>query len=672
MSLTEYSSNTLRACSKLGNIFRTDERPTLRQFMDTQYTLPPAQALNGPDWSTRPPQVGLMVLMTHFGIRELIIAKCTQWGVTQMALALMMWVTVYRGESWVYYMPDARSSERLDQSVKHWINTVDIVGDHFVPKNTTVNHPGSRKDEKWFIRANQYYLGGGTSSNTSTFPVVGAIIDEFAKVKKDVQNQGSLIGAARGRFSGSKTGGVIRGFSTHNHVDSVLVTQIENIADSGGDNFYCEVKCPKCSEFSCLHWGNKDDEYGIKFDSEGSVRDRADSVRHVCRHCKDSWVQDDLPKCWSDPKNYPFDSAEEYCRWVSTNGLWIDTDDGHVKTESGEKVKAPLNASVEICPDGMGLYGVKPWSVAVMDCIKGVAMEKQYADVGDIQRFENEYRGIPFLREKTEEINISEFMSRREHYAHRIPKEVIFLTIGVDFGKGYAYYQIDGHGLNGAQWAIEARRIDGDAEDSESRIYQALDEMMGSVHITEDGRELMIALAIMDGGYTGIHASDNVKKLAAKDSDRRIVVIGSSSQNVTKPLFQYKDNGGSWDADFGCWVVSINPHKASQTLYTKLKIPDGSDSYYHFPIHEDFNRLYADGIGADVPVQRGRSGFVYYENVKQKEFNEPHDTAKYNQIAVKVALEFGLASLEPEEDRVFQQPVATQVQSNFDPFAHVQ
>ena len=662
--------NAAKVWTKLLQLFKTDERPTLRAFMDDQYTLPPSQALNGPDWSTRPPQVGLMVLMTHFGIRELIIAKCTQWGVTQMALALMMWVTVYRGESWVYYMPDARSSERLDQSVKHWIKNVPIVGEHFVPKNVTINHPGNRKDEKHFIRANQYYLGGGTSSNTSTFPVVGAIIDEFAKIKKDVQNQGSLIGAARGRFSGSKTGGVIRGFSTHNHVDSVLVTQIENIADSGGDNFYCEVKCPKCQDFSCLHWGDKEDEFGIKFDEDGSVRDRADSARHVCRLCKQSWVQEDLPKSWSDPKNYPYDSAEQYCRWVSTNGLWIDTDDGCIKTLDGTKVKAPLNASVEICPDGMGLYGVKPWSVAVMDCIKGVAMEKQYGDIGDIQRFENEYRGIPFLREKTEEIDSVEFLNRRETYEHRIPQGVRFLTMGVDFGKGYAFYQIDGHGVDGAQWAIEARRVDGDAEDSESRIYQRLDEIMNSVHITEDRRELMIAVAIMDGGYTGIHAGDNVKRLAAKDPDRRIVVIGSSSPDVTKPLFQYKDNGGSWDADIGCWQVTINPHQASQRLYSKLKIPAGSDSYYHFPIHEDFNRLYADGIGADVPVQRGKNSYIYYENVKHKEFNEPHDVAKYNQVAAKVALDFGLANLDIEIDpSAFTKP-PTQT-TNFDPFGFV-
>ena len=611
--------------------------------MDWWFTLPSHQALNGEAWTTRPPQVGLMVLMTNFGIRELIIAKCTQWGVTQIAIALMMWVTIYRGESWVYFMPSARLAERLNQTVKHWILKVAIVAKHFVPPNVSGNHPGNRKDEKWFIRANQYYLGGATSANTSSFSAVGAIIDEFARVRENVANEGSLIGAARGRFSASKSGGVIRAFSTHNHADSALVTQME-MCD---DKFYCEVKCPKCHEFSVLSWGSKESEFGIKFNSEGTTKERAESVRHVCRLCKQSWVQSDMPAAWLDPENTPFESAEDYCRWVSVNGLWLDTDTGHVKKKvEGEwvKTKPPEKCAAELCSDGMGLYGVGPWSTAVTDCITGTLLEKQHGDVGDIQRFENEYRGIPFLREMQNEIPVDEFIKRREEYSHKIPREVQYLTLGADFGGGESVYQIDGHGANGERWAIECKKLLGDELDSESRIYSGIDEVLSNEHENEDGVFLPITLAIMDGAWAPSYSS--VRKLAAKNPTQRIVVYGYG-KDPKKPMFDY-DQKRDWDKEHKCFAVLINPHTASYQLYSKLKIPKGSPGYYHFPINEDFDRLYAEELGADRPVVRPLKGsksqtYIAYE--KHGPRNERHDVAKYNTIALSVGVERGMIAV---------------------------
>ena len=621
---------------------RTGERPTLVEFMDG-VELPPHKQARNPTWKTSPTQVGLLLLLAYAGILEEYIAKPVQVGLSEAALGLMMWVTIYKGETWGYFMPTDKMASRLAQSVDHWVRTHPEVNKQFLYGDKPRKRgPGNTQEEKWFTKANQYYLGGNTIASTAQITLRGAILDEFARVTQDVKSEGSLLGAARGRQKGSKGGDVIRAFSNHTDPDSLLVKQMELCGD---DLFECEIPCPRCDYYSVLHWGEKDDGWGITFDGEGTSIERGKSVRHVCRHCGEGWLQKEL----SD--------VERRCRWVSRSGLWMDSDTNQLKSlkEGAEPwikgapnlddwVKAPSPKRVAIghCPDGKGLYGMASWPDEVTTCIEAKSLEKNYGDTNDIQRFENEFRAIPFVREHADVILPDDFLERREQYQHRIPVEVQSLTCGVDFGSedgGYVYWQVEGHGANGARWAIEKRKIYGDCQDENSRMYTQLDDLLSKEHERGDGVMLPIDFCLLDGRHIG----DMVKKVAAKNPRQRIVVFGSN--NYKAPLFDF-DSKKCWKDEFKCYEVTINPSMASQKTYYKLSIPkednegDLNPGFFRFPIDEEFNRAYAAELGADLPYQK-QTPHGTVTAYKNKQSNEAHDVTKYNTIALIAGVSHG-------------------------------
>jgi len=618
--------------------------------MDEDHWLPKGK---GGKWETRAVQIGLMLMWQHPDLKEFGGPKCTQFGYSEIASGIAMWL-IEQGVANAYFLPDNKLARRhSNQTIKHWVRTHASLSRLLVCGDVDKQHPTNTTELREFTTGSFYCLGAATPSNTAVFTVFFIQWDEPNRTKENIGGEGGLLGLARGRFASSPLGGRIRLFGS----PTVPKATIETYIDGCEHVMECFLPCPLCDEYSTLHWGDKDDPYGVEWDDLPDFEASGKTVRHRCRHCNECWTQDRMdeitPRCeWRSVPGNALQSQDGFDP-ETYNHYWFDTseEDGDFKQKIDGKwqvVKPPARMGVQLCHDGMGMYGETPWSEAVRVCREATRLEKMQGDISEIQPFENTFRGITHLRTAATEVATDELFDRREIYPHRIPAAIQSLTLGADFGGKYSKYQIDGHGANGERWGIELRKIDGDREDPQSAMYAQLDRIMSAEYEREDGEMLTIDMSILDGRYS----MDKVKLLAAKDPTKRIVVLGDG-KNLRRATFDF-DKDRDWSEEDGCFTVTINPNKASGALYHKLRQPLDSESPYHIPksirqedgsllVLEDFNRVNLKEMTADKAKSRkfGNGWIVGYEKEGPHVDNESHDTAKYNGIALTAATKHG-------------------------------
>ena len=632
-STSEYSQKAIDSAGRCLSVFKTDKRRNLVQMMDSDYTTPPFKG-GGEKWVTMPDQVGIMLMWLRPDLLEMIVRKAVQRGLTEIALGAHM-LLIERGESSVYVMPNSEMAGALDKSVKHWQRTVPFVSDRMLSDPEKMRETRNKIKEKQYTTCTQYFFGAGGAGSTSQYTVSFATADEAEKIDDDPANQGSVWAGFDGRFQGLLTPGRKRLFSSPQSPDGI-VSQLLNDCDHV---MRCEMPCPLCGEFSVLRWGQKSDNWGIKFDEHGTSEERAESVRHICQHCENPWTEDRYQDVIGD------------CRWMSESGYLFDVhegDDGEFKLKLGsdfEVVPDPYKIGLEHTDDGAGLYGRSDWKAAVRRCIDYEAAAKKTGNTFHKKRFTNEFRAMPFKEEAEREIPTSELLDRREVYDHWIPDDVQYLVMGVDFGGDYSKYQIDGFGYHD-RYGIEIVRTDGDAKNHESRMFTAIDTALKREYKNQYGKTIPLVIAIMDGRF----AQSGVQALAAMDRDpkRRIVVYGDG-KHPRKPMFDH-DRKKDWNKEAMCFEVTINPHKASDALYYKASIPKGEPGYYHIPKTEDFDRLWANEFTSDKKKKRkvNNQWIDVYEKDHSGIKGESHDTGKYVGIGDEVALDFNYVT--PVED----------------------
>lgn len=628
--------------------------------MDDEYTTPPFKG--GRKWVTQPDQRGKMLMWVHPDVLELVSSKAAQRGETLIAIGAHMYL-LEPGENSVYVMPNAELANSMAKIVEHWQKSVSFVGDRLMAD------PEKRQDKRNTIKQRlyktcaQYFFSAAAAGGTAEYSATFATNDEAERTPGDPKNQGSVWAGFDGRFQGQQKKGRKRIFSTRLTPDGIIT----ELMDECEHVFNCQLPCPLCGDYSVLRWGEKEDEWGIRFDEEGKPEERAETVRHVCRYCGDGWTQDQ------------YDDVIEDCRWVSESGYWFDdSDDGDFKRridgsndlgckkfnpDDFEVVAAPYRVGIEHTDDGAGLYGVSDWVKAVRQCIVYTASANNGND-NHIKRFINEFRAKAYAPKDVREVETSELLDRREEYEFPIPRDVQFLVCGIDFGLTYSEYEIVGYGNDMECFPIQRRRIDGDADNHESRMYTEVDEMLLAQHKRgHDGKLLPITLTIMDGRY----AQSGVRNLASKDPDRRIVVYGDGKSDPRKPLFQYDPDKPekSWHsigfengAEVGCFEVTINPHEASRQLYAKVAIPKGKPGYYHVPDTEDYGKLWANAFTSDKKQEK--DGRVFYGKDHSGIRGEAHDTGKYCYIAGVSSIEYAYFTLDemydPYRNRTITRP----------------
>ena len=224
-----------------------------------------------------------------------------------------------------------------------------------------------------------------------------------------------------------------------------------------------------------------------------------------------------------------------------------------------------------------------------------------------------------------ERLDDFQIASHREDYtSDKLPKEVVFLTAGIDVQDDRLEMEVVGWGRDEESWSVEYKTFFGDP--ASGQVWGDLDSYLTLQFSTEDGRELGIKSAAVDSGG---HHTQAVYKFCKPRLGRRIFAIkgvgGEGKPIVGRP---------STNNHIKCKLFPIGVDTAKETIYSRLKIKEVGAGYCHFPKH--YNDEYFAMLTAEKVVRKYHKGFHRREWIKVRPRNEALDCRVYALAALSI------------------------------------
>lgn len=221
---------------------------------------------------------------------------------------------------------------------------------------------------------------------------------------------------------------------------------------------------------------------------------------------------------------------------------------------------------------------------------------------------------------------------RREKYnINTVPKEVLFLTAGVDVQGNRLEMEIVGWGSDKQSWSIDYRVLSGQTSTKEP--WNLLDKVINETWITEDRRELKILMTCVDTGfntqhvYNWLRTHDVNRVRGIKGSDKLQMIFGKPSD------VELNHNGQRIANATRIWNLGVNLLKSELYSWLKMPIPaEGKDptGFCHFPEYEE---SYFEGLCSEQLVEVRKNGQKVYIWQKKINRNEPLDCRVYARAA---------------------------------------
>ena len=605
----------------------------------------------GGKWITRPDQRGSALMKRHPDVKESCHIKSTQEGESEQAGGSAI-LDALEGHSVVYYMPnDKKAREFTEKTFNHWIDSVDEVLAEFKHEKASQKVTGNDLNTKPFLDATLYCLGAKSAANLATITVQRGYIDEPDRIDANIQNEGGVIGLLQGRFrsipSGrlavlgsptTKSGRIWKYLSTCKHV------------------FECFWPCPECEKMQTADWGSAQHDYGFKWSpvhdgDELDIEETAKSAHYVCKHCKHEILEAD------------FRDQLHKCEWFSNTGLWFDVKASNGRGEFKAKqnnewriTEAPAKIGIRKTRDGIGLYSLTSWVEGVRGWLEAVNYTHVNDDPDEFLKPQfNTYRGTIFEEISQQSVEPDVVLTHRlKNKLDKLPNNIERMGMEIDFQKRFCKYMVTGYSKNGKKTDILCwicKRIEGITADPDAEYWRELSEIATAKYEREDGQVLRIGRVIADAG----HQPDNVIKWCSEDPDHRIGVFGRAGSvgGKERVLFDYDPDNPEkdWqsytvgDKDYGGYGVSINPHKASSRVYSRLAKEPEEPGCFILRNTDDFNRTFAEEAVADKHSRKRRAAtgewYDHYEKEHDSDDNESHDLLKYSIIVLHVLDRYG-------------------------------
>ena len=334
---------------------------------------------------------------------------------------------------------------------------------------------------------------------------------------------------------------------------------------------------------------------------------------HVpCADCGHSQVMRWANVHWEQDKP---ETAHYAC--IECGSVWDDAARFRAIRRGEWRATAPLVGTA-----GFRLSGLcSPWS-ALEGIVREFLNAKKLPET--LRVFVNVTLGETW-EEEGDGIDGLEVAGNREDYTpDSLPKDVVFVTAGIDVQDDRLEMEVLGHGRDSATFSIEYRAIFGDP--SSAQVWADLDGFLALTYKTEDGRELQIKASAID---TGGHHTQAVYKYCKPRLSRRVFAIkgvgGEGKPIVGRP---------STNNHIKCKLFPIGVDTAKEMVYSHLKIKEVGAGYCHFP--ESYTDEYFKMLTAEKVVKKYHRGFHRREWVKIRPRNEALDCRVYALAALSI------------------------------------
>lgn len=424
--------------------------------------------------------------------------------------------------------------------------------------------------------------GANSAASLRSMPIRYLMLDEVDAYPEDLDGEGSPIELAIARTRTFAKKKVFK-ISTPT-IDGASAIQKEFAAT---DQRYFYVPCPHCGAYQDL-----------RFEQLKWEKGDPDTAAYECAHCGDM-------------------IEERFKTAMLAQGEWRAT--------------VPENATPRVYGYHLNsLYspnGWYSWKQAARD------WEKAENDELRTKVFVNTVLGECYV-EKGEAPEWQNLYNRRENYhQNKPPKDVVFITAGVDVQKDRLELEIVGWCRGKRSYSIDYRVILGQTHTKEP--WDELAAVINEKWTREDGSEVPLGLMALDTGYNTQYAYDFCRRF---DYTRVIPIKGSDSLGVivANPKAVDTNRAGKKINRVKVWQVGVSVAKSELYGFLRTEVgEDGSipDGYCHFP---QYAQEYFRGMTAEQLQFKLIRGFKRYEWVKKYERNEPLDCRVYARAAASV------------------------------------
>lgn len=542
---------------------------TVSEWADSFRKLSPESSAEVGAWHTSRAEYQREILdaVSDPSIESVTIMSCAQVGKTEMLLNLIGY-HIHQDPSPILLvqptldMAQTFSKDRLAPMLR---DSPVLQGKVADPK---ARDSGNTTLKKNFFGGHITMCGANSPASLASRPIRVVLFDEVDRFPVSAGSEGDPIDLARKR---SAT------FWNRKEV-SVSTPTIRNASRIEGlfentDKREYHVPCPDCGHHQVMRWSN------VHWTDEDP-----DTAFYACEECGGAW-----------------DDAARYK--AIRKGEWRAT--------------APFVGRA-----GFRLSGLcSPWtplSSAVADFLQAKKLPET------LRVWVNTYLGESW-EDDGERLDDFQIASHREDYnADSIPKEVVFITAGIDVQDDRLEMEVLGHGRDSETWSIEYRSIFGDP--ASGQVWAELDNFLSLTYKTEDDRELSIKASAID---TGGHHTQAVYKYCKPRLSRRVFAIkgvgGEGKPIVGRP---------STNNHIKCKLFPIGVDTAKEMVYSHLKIKEIGAGYCHFP--KAYTDEYFAMLTAEKVVRKYHKGFHRREWVKVRPRNEALDCRVYALAALSI------------------------------------
>lgn len=361
-----------------------------------------------------------------------------------------------------------------------------------------------------------------------------------------------------------------------------LILQLSRIhpAFLNGSEEYYHVPCPHCGEYQRLVWGGRDTNYGIKWEKEGSIDERAATAHYVCQ-----------------PNGCVIEQSAKH--QMVARGQWV-------ATHPERRTHLSFHMNALISP-----FDGARWPLLVKEWLEAQGKAEQ------IRVFVNTVLGEPWEDDGTQ-VDAHILAERYETYAAEVPERVAVLTRSVDVQGDRLETVVWGWGEGEECWPIEYELIPGDPGTPDP--WKELDTMLSRTYEHESGAMLRPRVTFIDLG--GHHTKQVYEFSRARQGLHVYAIQGANTEGA--PLLSKPSRNNSAKAI----VYRIGVFTAKEALTARLgKVTEPGPGYIHIPDWLDAEQLRQ--LTAEKLITRMVGGRPKREWVKTYERNEFGDLWNY-------------------------------------------
>lgn len=505
----------------------------MSQWADRYRRLSPEASSEPGKWVTdrAPYQRGMMDAVNEPGVAEVVFMTSSQIGKTEILNNIIGYFTHQDPSPILMIQPTLDMAETWSKDrLAPMIRDTDALTSLF-------KDPKSRDSDntllhKKFAGGHITMAGANSPASLASRPIRIVLLDEEDRYPVSAGTEGDPGSLAHKRTTTFWNRLLVSASTPTVEGESKIEARFQQ---SDQRHFY--VPCPECGAFQVLGWAQ------IKFEKR-----QPETTHYECEHCKAKLQESDKI-------------------WMLAHGEW--------------RAEAELHgiAGFHISE----LYS--PW-VRWSEMVAGFLKAKRLPET--LKVWVNTSLGETW-KDKTEGVDPSGLLKRKENWGRVAPEGVVAITAGVDVQDDRLEAEVIGWGVSQESWSLQYHVLHGDP--AQSKVWDDLDTVLQQTIQSSDGRTLSIACACVDSGG---HQTQRVYEYCKAREHNRVFAIKGASQ-IGKPLVSKFSKNNKLRVK----LFTIGTDTAKQMIYSRLKIHQPGPGYCHFPAdypEEYFKQLTAERI----------------------------------------------------------------------------